>query len=298
MGSLQLMNEEFYDFATSITNDQINGLLDGKGFVHLIDFAPRIVPKNYTPEYRIVQAARTSYGKGLKDPSSDTGLLNYLYENKHTSPLEFVNVTFLIKVPQVIGVHILRHRTGKYNCFSARYSEVDEEMGFYDPLKASNGIRYQSLLNKQSSQREENKDETKVRELMTQANYFKDQLLNIYTQLHSEYKVAKEIARFWLPQAQYQIMYVQFDLNNLIKLLYARNDEHAQYETQVYAQAIETLCLPIFPTILNAYKNQKLGMSLCLDEVESIYNNKQQLETKSKSRKDAYAKKYKRLRKD
>jgi hypothetical protein len=36
----------------------IDGLLDGKGSVQLVDVSPRLVPEGYTSEYRAVQSAR------------------------------------------------------------------------------------------------------------------------------------------------------------------------------------------------------------------------------------------------
>ncbi len=38
----------------------IEGLLDGKGSVQLVDVGPRLVPEGYTSEYRSVQSARVS----------------------------------------------------------------------------------------------------------------------------------------------------------------------------------------------------------------------------------------------
>jgi thymidylate synthase (FAD) len=51
----------------------------------------------------IVQAARTSYGKGTKTISEDKNLIRYLMRNKHTSPFEMVEFKFHIKLPIFIA---------------------------------------------------------------------------------------------------------------------------------------------------------------------------------------------------
>jgi thymidylate synthase (FAD) len=303
MNSLQLIGEDTYDFATTLTQDHLEGLLDGGGYVRLVDFSPRIIRKGYTPEAGMIQAARTSYGMGLKDPITDKKLVEYLFYNDHSSPIEFCDVTLSLKIPQVIGVHILRHRTGKFNVFSGRYSLVDEDMGFYNPLLYSEGIRFQDSLNKQGSspqssdmeKLEEKSKQKEIEDLMEEANALQRRTVEIYTKLVKEHKVAKEIARFWLPQSQYQTMYIKFDVSNLIKMLYLRTDSHAQRETQVYANAIEELCAPLFPTIFAAYRNRKMGMRLSLDEIEAFCAGRQ-IEDKSKSRREEFQRKSKRLR--
>lgn len=290
--------DNMYDFAETVHCNAIRDLLDGKGYVELLDFHPRIVPKGYTPEAGIIQAARTSYAQGLKDPIADKLLLEYLFYNKHTSPLEFANVTFAIKIPQVMGVHLLRHRTGKFNVFSARYSYVDEDMGFYNPLKNPHGIRYQSQTNKQgSSNSPDQEHDSEIIDLMSKANEYQEELHKIYTLLVKKHKIAKEIARFWLPQSQYQIMHVQFDLNNLIKMLFLRNDSHAQQEIQDYAKAMEQLCTPLFPTIFAAYQNVKHGLMLAEDELNAFVSEIP-LQCDSKSRKLSYEHNVKRLKKN
>lgn len=296
--SLLLINEEHFDFGTTLHTDSVEGLLDGHGYVKLIDFHPRIIPRGYSPDmYMIVRAARTSTGKGIKDPITDAILTKYLFDHAHTSPIEQPGVILAFKIPQVIGVHFLRHRTAKPNAFSGRYSEVGEDMGLYNPLVSTTGIRMQSDLNKQSSSNNQEWSEeqkTQIVKVMTQLNEHQAATFKLYQELLG-IGVAREISRFWLPQSQYQILFIQFDLSNLIKMLFLRDDLHAQLETQVYAQAITKLCEPIFPIIFGAYKNKKAGMSLTGDEVEA-FKQGTKLNTKSKSEQTAYEKKVKRLK--
>lgn len=253
----------------------IDGLLDGKGSVELVDVHPRIVPKGYTSEYLAVRAARTSYGLGLKDPVTDSKLLRYLFVHKHTSPLEMCGVTLRLVIPKANCIHFLRHRTGKFNEFSQRYAEVPEESNYYNPLKYENGIRLQSKTNKQGSDVKstnllEDAKTQEIQKLMLEANKHIDSLRNIYHQM-IQAGLAKEIARYWLPMSEYTTIYVQFDLNNLLKMVHLRaDDEHAQWETVVYAQAISKLVKPLFPAIFDAFEDCSQGMYLTRSEIDSL----------------------------
>jgi thymidylate synthase (FAD) len=61
------------------------------GFVCLVDWMGN--------DDAIVQAARTSYGKGTKKVSDDRNLIRYLYRHSHTTPFEMVEFKFLVQVP-------------------------------------------------------------------------------------------------------------------------------------------------------------------------------------------------------
>ena len=114
-------------------------VLDGQGWVGLID--------HLGTEATIVNAARVSFGK-LKDAMDDrdVGLLNYLIENKHTSPLEHVVFTFSIHCPLFVRGQWHRHRTWSYNEISRRYTEIDMEfsLALYEKLLASGVCREQA----------------------------------------------------------------------------------------------------------------------------------------------------------
>jgi len=81
------------------------------GHVELVDMLPRIVPEGRTADFAVVQAARTSNGAGLKDVTTDTGLVRYLFRQKHTSPFEQVVFKFFQKLPVFVARQWVRHRT-------------------------------------------------------------------------------------------------------------------------------------------------------------------------------------------
>ena len=57
----------------------------------------------------------------IKENSSK--LIKYLMDNKHWSPLQFVNFTFQIETSRAISAQIFRHRSLEHQEFSQRYAE-------------------------------------------------------------------------------------------------------------------------------------------------------------------------------
>jgi len=93
----------------------------------------------------VVDAARVSYGKGTRRVSSDRALIRYLLRHRHTTPFEMVQFKFHVKLPIFVARQWIRHRTGSFNEYSARYSKLDAEM--YIPLREQ--ALPQSTTNKQ-----------------------------------------------------------------------------------------------------------------------------------------------------
>lgn len=273
----------------------IGNLLDGKGSVQLVDVSPRMCPKGYGPEYMMVRAARTSFGLGLKDPVTDAKLVRYLLVNWHTSPTEMANVTFRLVLPKDIATHFLRHRTASMSVYSMRYSQVEEEENFYDPTKYEHGIRTGTKLNQQSSKDIDNEEQKeKIRVKMEEANEHVRSIHKIYTEM-IELGLAKEIARFWLPCSEYTTMFYQMDLNNLMKMLTLRCDNHTQHETTVFANAMLKLIEPLFPVCVQVFRERMNGMSLLESEIQVILGEKKIEEITSISERCTLREKLKRL---
>ena len=245
--------------ATDGKKMEITGLLDGKGFVRVVKVSPEIHPEGYTPEYLIAKAARLSYGSDNKTPAQDKALIEYLVRHKHTSPLEMCNITFHMKLPIPICRQLLRHRTGKFNEFSQRYTEVDEDMSRLRMPDFIESLRGPSKLSKQAS--DFNLDLGQSCSILALMKRAEQKLDDVYTLYHQmlEAGLAKEVARFYLPLSSYTEIYVQFDLNNLMKFLQLRCAEDAQYEIQVYANAMRELSSQFFPTCLGIFEQYKDG---------------------------------------
>lgn len=180
----------------------------------------------------IVQSARVSYGKGTKTVNQDEGLIRYLIRNEHTSPLEMCEIKFLVKCPIFVARQWFRHRTGSFNEYSARYSEVKDD--FYIP--DSKRLQLQSKKNKQCSGEE-------TLEYVDSYNFINDcTLINKNFQdtynFFNKKGLAREINRINVPVSNYTEFYWKVDLNNLLKFVKLRNHSHSQYEIREYAKII------------------------------------------------------------
>ena len=207
-------------------------VLGGQGWVGLID--------HLGTETTIVNAARVSFGKLKTEMDErDKGLLTYLIDNRHTSPLEHMVFTFSVHCPLFIRGQWNRHRTWSYNEISRRYTEIDME--FYTPVK----LRKQAESNRQASFLDENFDDETLREEIRQQNL---KSLELYNHLLDK-GVCREQARGVLPQNMMVTFWGTVDLSNLLHFLELRDSEHAQSEIKEYAVAIKQLIKPLIPNV-------------------------------------------------
>ncbi len=195
-----------------------------RGFVRLVDYMGS--------DQRIVQAARVSYGPGTKTFREDSGLINYLLRNEHTSPFEQVVLTFHLKMPIFVARQLVRHRTARMNEISGRYSVMKDE--FFVP--EGEDVAFQSADNKQgrSSDHVPETVRDEVREAVMQGEQSSYQ---IYKRL-VDLGIAKELCRIVLPLSIYTEMYWQMDLHNLFHFIRLRMHPHAQKEIRDYAEVM------------------------------------------------------------
>ena len=217
------------------------------GFVELVDVMPRIVPDGQTCDYAICQMARTSYGSGTKTINEDKGLINYLLRAAHTSPFESIEIKLHMRLPIFVARQMIRHRSSSLNEISARYSVMEDN--FYIPKPQE--LRAQSSTNKQGS-------EGKIDDI--QASVFSSAIeaqarssYELYTRM-IEAGVAREQARMVLPVNLYTEWYWKQDLHNLMHLMALRCDHHAQYEIQVYGNAILEIVRHLCPWTIEAWE--------------------------------------------
>lgn len=204
-----------------------------------------------TGERTIVAAARMSTNRGLKGDVNDLKLLQYLYKHNHTSPFEMANVTVDIHAPLFVLIHFLRHRTGKFNQFSGRYSEYKED-SYYSPLQNPD----------REFTPEQVEEIKKSEELVRQLFFNYKNMINLGIQ--------KEIARFAIPQSVYSTLRMQMDVNNLLKLLTLRCEENAQLETRQYADAIATLVKPHFPNVFALWEERQQTITFSPREMKAL----------------------------
>ncbi|MGH0053698.1 MAG: FAD-dependent thymidylate synthase [Sphaerochaetaceae bacterium] len=215
------------------------------GFVRLVDYLGS--------DERIVQSARVSYGSGTKTYRQDKGLINYLLRNDHTSPFEQVNFTFHVKMPIFVARQWIRHRTGRVNEISGRYSVMSDECYLPD----FSHINFQSDDNKQG-RTDQPVDEIVAKEVLSLLKEDQKRSYETYQKL-LDMGIARELSRIDLPLSLYTEWYWQMDLHNLFHFLQLRLDDHAQYEIRIYAQTILELVRKVCPIATEAFEEHKLG---------------------------------------
>lgn len=193
------------------------------------------------------QTARTSFrNRKERTVEEDAKLTDYLVRNKHTTPIEFCQVRFYMKMPIFVARQLVRHRTASINEVSYRYVTAARE--FYVP--ALDRMQRKSESNKQGSSSETvDRPDLCAQVIANSGNRSFDD----YEQLLS-YGLAPELARSVLPVGTYTEWYWQNDLHNTLHMLRLRLDPHAQYEIRVYAQAMLALLRPVFPTIIASWE--------------------------------------------
>ena len=228
-----------------------------KGFVRLVDY--------FGGDQRIVQSARVSYGEGTKSVSQDGALIDYLLRHQHTSPFEQVVMTFHVKMPIFVARQWVRHRTGRMNEVSGRYSIMKEE--FYVP--EADKVSPQSKDNKQGRASEAFDSET-ANKIINQLEEGQKSSYENYSEL-LDAGLAREIARINLPLSLYTEFYWEMDLHNLFHFLKLRLDSHAQYGIRVYAEVMLEMCKKVAPMATESFINhQQNGVNFSGEEIEAL----------------------------
>jgi thymidylate synthase (FAD) len=177
----------------------------------------------------------------------DLKLYEYLLTNRHTTPVEMIEVWLEMKLPIFVARQFVRHRTCTINEVSARYVQLPGE--WYIPEQESVGLK--------SKSRKQGRDLVAWDGLTDEEQNIVLQFLNdldthnkMGYQLYEHYftkGIAPELARAFLQVNQYTHWVWKQDLWNLMHFLRLRLDSHAQYEARVYAQAIYDLLIPYLP---------------------------------------------------
>ena len=184
----------------------------------------------------IVYSARQSTTANTKGEDQDRKLIKYLMKNKHTSPFECIDFSFLIEAPLFVIQHLLRHRTASINQFSARYSEMEDK--FYI-------ANYDEKTNKTIP------EEVKK---ITIETYNK--LYNLYKDMLSK-GISREIARNVLPVSIFSRLTFKMNLHNIFHFLELRMDKHTQYETRIVANQIYEIIKKEVPWSCQAWESLK-----------------------------------------
>lgn len=181
---------------------------------------------------RVCMSAWTSFGNDdaerLEDRKRVEGLINFLYREKHMTPFESSAFTFRISTPIFVAREFFRHRTGKFNEWSGRYSKM--EPAFYLPAKE------RPIVQEGKAGAYTFVDGTygQYAMLLQAQKHSFETAWNTYEMMLNE-GVAKEVARNVLPLSTYTYFYATFDARNLMHFLNLRQSPQALYEIREVA---------------------------------------------------------------
>ena len=193
--------------------------------------------------------------------TSVSGLLAYCAKHGHWSVFEQGSITMEVVTPLAIAIQLLRHRSFTFQQFSGRYQDqtemtlmtaglpTAEHDLFYMPQVA----RMQDTTNRQNSIVCEDEQ---VTALMQGA--IEDAMLACYRSYDKLIKlgIAKEVARFVLPQGTYTRLYLTGSPRSFIHYCNVRDDQGvAQFEHVELAQAVKKVFTAECPIIARAVWN-------------------------------------------
>jgi thymidylate synthase (FAD) len=201
-------------------------------------------PDHWDYEVGIIEAARQSTQGNFRGWNNDMRLLAYLYNNRHSTPFEFAGMVIEVQAPMFVFREWHRHRTQSYNEMSARYA----------PLPNLNYVpTLDRLLTKNAANKQANAIAGAPVLDEVGAKAFQRKLKAVYEEDERHYQdalndgVAKELARVLLPVGRYSRMRASTNLRNWLAFMTLRCAPDAQYEIQVYAQAVAKIVANTFP---------------------------------------------------
>jgi thymidylate synthase (FAD) len=207
---------------------------------------PEVKLISVTPdaEKHIAYCARVSNPKN-QDNDSFEGLIKYCIKHQHWSIFEHAFLTVEINTSLAIATQILRHRSFTFQQFSQRYAD-STELQLTIPVP---DLRKQDAKNRQNST-DDLGDYLKLT-LQERIRMHFEYSLALYNDLLSK-GVAKECARFVLPQATQTRLYMSGSLRSWMHYIDLRSAHGTQKEHMEVAEAIRCIFTCQFPTIASA----------------------------------------------
>ena len=208
-------------------------------------------------EKHIAYCARVSNPQNQENENF-AGLLKYCIKHRHWSIFEHAFMTVELNTSLAIATQVLRHRSFTYQQFSQRYAD-SKELQLELPVP---DLRSQDYKNRQNSIDDINPRDKAYMEGMIEL-HFKESL-DLYNKL-LDYGVAKECARFVLPQATQTRLYMTGNVRSWIHYIDLRTANGTQKEHMELAEAVKCLFTCQFPIISEALGWTREGCAECED---------------------------------
>ena len=206
---------------------------------------------DYIPEAEdlISYTARVSNPSNQENFDTAEGLLKYCIRNKHWSVFEMATLIMEIKAPRDISRQILRHKSGNFQEFSQRYSEVTDDMFVLREL------RMQDTENRQNSLEVDDKALQAWWEISQRAHI--NNARSLYKEALAS-DIAKEQARCVLPEGNtMSCMYMNASMRTWLHYVDLRSKKgETQKEHVLVAEACREAIKEYFPTLMNTLENK------------------------------------------
>ena len=206
---------------------------------------PSAITDCETAEEIIAYCARVSAPENQDNKATAQGLVKYLVNNDHWSPLEMVNMTVEIKTTRDIARQILRHRSFSFQEFSQRYAAVDVNKFV---------LREARLQDKKNRQNSIVVDDPKLQEEwnMKQMELIQKSI-EVYEWALAK-GIAKEQARVVLPEGNTpSVMYMQGSIRSWLHYCMLRRGNGTQKEHIGVADAVWEVLKQHFPNICGIF---------------------------------------------
>jgi len=190
----------------------------------------------------------------LKDRKRVAGLIKFLYRNRHMSPFEHGQFTFMVDVPLFVAREWQRHRTMSYNEISGRYTTMKPR--FYIPPPERPVVQKVKFGSYQFIQDDEVSAIVRERLMKTAETQWASyqELLAI--------GAANEIARMEMPVTLMTQFYATVNPRNLMHFLSLRTDPQALHEIRYAAWLCDKALSDAMPLTYEAYSGEALPLSL------------------------------------
>jgi thymidylate synthase (FAD) len=191
----------------------------------------------------LAYCARVSNPANQFNNETADGLIKYLIDHKHWSPLEMASITIGVDTTRDIARQMLRHRSFKFQEFSQRYSDP-EEMETSFVLREA---RMQDPKNRQNSL-DTATDEIKHAWAVKQTQIIHEARLAYRWAIDNG--IAKEQARCVLPEGNTKSkLFMSGDIRSWIHYIELRSGNGTQQEHIEIARCIAEAITKIFPMI-------------------------------------------------
>lgn len=255
--------------ATNLTEAKQELITNGFKVTSIGKYGYVALTGHFGSDHHIAETARLTSGSKGKD---DESLIRYLLRKRHTSPFEFCMVELETALPIFVERQWIRHRTGKTNEVSARYSQLPGEIFEL----TEDRIVYAPEANHNRQGSGEKFPEGAFAWFQERYNFSTENAVNTYNEF-IEKGMAPEVARMHLPLSTFTRKRWQCDLHNLLHFLGLRVDVHAQKEIRDYANAVADFVKELFPITFKAFEDYRLNaLTLSAQEIEIL---KQLIET-------------------